>query len=404
MSPEIRNAGRREWAAVLALSLGAFALVAAEFMPVSLLTPIAVDLQVTEGQAGRAIAVSGAFALVTSLLIAPLAGRLDRKWLLLGLTLVMVASGTLAALASTYPVFMIGRALIGVAIGGFWSMSAATAMRLVPAHQVPRALALVNGGNALAVVLAAPLGSYFGAIVGWRGAFLSLVPLALVAFVWKAITLPPMPATAVRPAWNVLALLRRPTVTWGMVAVSLFFMGQFALYTYVRPYLETVAHVEVGTLSMLLLLLGVAGVVGTLVIEPFIRRGMYTTLAILPLLMAGIAVSLALTGNRLLLTALLLGCWGLFATAAPVAWWTWLARTLPHDSESAGGLMVAVVQQAIASGATLGGLLFDSAGYRITFFASAGLLIACMVAAALTSRAARREADGMRLQTGVVTG
>ncbi|MFL6585271.1 MAG: MFS transporter [Luteimonas sp.] len=404
MSPEIRNAGRREWAAVLALSLGAFALVAAEFMPVSLLTPIAVDLQVTEGQAGRAIAVSGAFALVTSLLIAPLAGRLDRKWLLLGLTLVMVASGTLAALASTYPVFMIGRALIGVAIGGFWSMSAATAMRLVPAHQVPRALALVNGGNALAVVLAAPLGSYFGAIVGWRGAFLSLVPLALVAFVWKAMTLPSMPAAAARPAWNVLALLRRPTVAWGMVAVSLFFMGQFALYTYVRPYLETVAHVEVGTLSMLLLLLGVAGVVGTLLIEPFIRRGMYTTLAILPLLMAGIAVALALTGSRLPVTALLLGCWGLFATAAPVAWWTWLARTLPHDSESAGGLMVAVVQLAIASGATVGGMLFDSAGYRITFFASAGLLVACMVAAALTSRAARREADGMRLQTGAVTG
>jgi predicted MFS family arabinose efflux permease len=404
MSPEIQNAGRREWAAVFALSLGAFALVAAEFMPVSLLTPIAVDLQVTEGQAGRAIAVSGAFALVTSLLIAPLAGRLDRKWLLLGLTLVMVASGTLAALASTYPVFMIGRALIGVAIGGFWSMSAATAMRLVPAHQVPRALALVNGGNALAVVLAAPLGSYFGAIVGWRGAFLSLVPLALVAFVWKAMTLPSMPAAPARPAWNVLALLRRPTVAWGMIAVSLFFMGQFALYTYVRPYLETVAHVEVGTLSMLLLLLGVAGVVGTLLIEPFIRRGMYTTLAILPLLMAGIAVALALSGSRLPVTALLLGCWGLFATAAPVAWWTWLARTLPHDSESAGGLMVAVVQLAIASGATVGGMLYDSAGYRITFVASAGLLIACMVAAGLTSRAARREAQIMRPQTVAVTG
>lgn len=66
---------------------------------------------------------------------------------------------------------MVGRALIGVVVGGFWSMSAATAMRLVPEQDVPRALAIFNSGNALATVVAAPLGSYLGSIVGWRGAF-----------------------------------------------------------------------------------------------------------------------------------------------------------------------------------------------------------------------------------------
>jgi predicted MFS family arabinose efflux permease len=76
---------------------------------------------------------------------------------------------------------MIGRAFIGVAIGGFWSMSAATAMRLVPDREVPRALAIVNGGNALATVVAAPLGSFLGAIVGWRGAFFCVVPVAAIA-------------------------------------------------------------------------------------------------------------------------------------------------------------------------------------------------------------------------------
>ena len=78
---------------------GAFALVASEFMPVSLLTPIAVDLHVSEGQAGQAISVSGAFALVTSLGIASLAGRRDRKQLLLALTLAMIVSGTVVAFA-----------------------------------------------------------------------------------------------------------------------------------------------------------------------------------------------------------------------------------------------------------------------------------------------------------------
>ncbi|MCF5178831.1 MFS transporter, partial [Pseudomonas sp. PA-6-1D] len=124
------------WAAVFAMSLAAFALVASEFMPVSLLTPLAADLQISEGQAGQGISVSGLFALLTSLVIAAVAARVERKRLLLALTVLMILSGTVVALAPNYLTFMLGRALIGVAIGGFWSLSAATAMRLVPTAQV----------------------------------------------------------------------------------------------------------------------------------------------------------------------------------------------------------------------------------------------------------------------------
>src|SRR5579875_532753 len=114
------ESGPAAWGAVFAMALGAFVLVASEFMPVSLLTPVAADLHISEGQAGQAISVSGAFALATSLFIAPLAGRLDRKLLLLALTLMMMVSGTVAAFAPGYTVFMVGRAFVGVAIGGFW--------------------------------------------------------------------------------------------------------------------------------------------------------------------------------------------------------------------------------------------------------------------------------------------
>jgi len=129
---------------------------------------------ITEGQAGQGISVSGLFALFASLLIASVAARVDRKPLLLSLTVLMIISGTVVAFAPNYWVFMIGRALIGVAIGGFWSLSAATAMRLVPEDQITRAMAIVNGGNALATVIAAPLGSFLGALIGWRGAFCAL--------------------------------------------------------------------------------------------------------------------------------------------------------------------------------------------------------------------------------------
>lgn len=383
---EIRTAS---WGAVSALSIGAFALVASEFMPVSLLTPIASDLQITEGQAGQAISVSGAFAVLTSLFILSVVGRLDRKVLLLALTGLMIVSGTIVAIAPNYEIFMVGRAFIGVAIGGFWSMSAATAMRLVPDDKVPHALAILNGGNALASVIAAPLGSFLGGLIGWRGAFFLVVPIAAIVFVWQLISLPSIKAGSRTSATGVFNVLRRPVVALGMAAVSLFFMGQFSLFTYLRPFLETVVHVDVSTLSLLLLMMGVTGIIGTSLIGVFVKDDLYRTLIVIPALMALIPSALILFGGGVAVTAVLLGLWGLFATSAPVGWWTWLARTLPDDAEAGGGLMVAVVQLAITFGAIVGGLLFDTSGYRATFGASAILLVIAAVLAVLASRSGR---------------
>ena len=382
------------WGAVLAMSLDAFALVASDFMPVSLLTPLATDLHITEGQAGQSIAISGAFALLTSLCLTSVVGRLDRKTLLLALTGLMIASGTVAAFAPNYPLFMVGRALIGVAIGGFWSMSAATAMRLVPTADVPRALAILNGGNALATVIAAPAGSYLGGVIGWRGAFFCLVPVATLALAWLWFSLPALrPEHRQAPA-SMFALLKRPAVCLGMAAASLFFMGQFALFTYLRPFLETVTRVDVSTLSLMLLVLGVAGFIGTTLIGAVLKARMSPVLIAIPLIMATIAVGLLIVGQSVAATTVLLAIWGLVATAAPVGWWTWLARTLPRDAEAGGGLMVAVVQLAIMLGATGGGLLFDASGHGATFGFSAAVLVAASVLALLAARAGRVDQPG----------
>jgi predicted MFS family arabinose efflux permease len=381
---------------VFALALGAFALVASEFMPVSLLTQVAADLHVTEGQAGQAVSVSGAFALVTSLTISAVAGKMDRKLLLLALTLMMIVSGTVAAFAPNYTVFMIGRAFIGIAIGGFWSMSAATAMRLVPSHQVPKALAIVNGGNALATVIAAPLGSFLGGIVGWHGAFFAVVPVAAIALGWKLLSLPSMPIARKQPDGNVVTLLKRPVVAFGMAAVSLLFMGQFALFTYLRPFLEAVTHTGVTMTSLMLLIIGVAGFVGTVLIGGLLKDSLYRTVIVIPLIMAAIAMALIAFGSSVTATAVLLGLWGLVATSAPVGWWTWVARTAADNAEAGGGLMVAVVQLAIATGAGFGGILFDRRGYQATFSASAAILVVAALLAILAAQATRSKPAASR--------
>jgi len=384
---------RTYWSGIFAMSLCSFVLIASEFMPVSLLTPIAGDLAVSEGRAGWGIGISGVFAVLTSLILPVLMGNLDRRTLLLMMTALMGASGAIVALAPNYLVYMIGRALIGVVVGGFWSMSVAVAMRLVPAAQVPRAMAVFNGGNALATVLAAPLGSYLGAVIGWRGVFWCLVPLAIITMLWQRLSLPTLPAqsSGPRPSRNVFALfLSQRIVTLGMLACGLYFMGQFTLYTYVRPFLETVTLLESSSLSLMLLLIGAAGVIGNALIGRVLQRSLYGTLIGASALMSILAAALLGFGHILPATVVLFSLWGLISISVPVGWWSWLAKTLPDNAETGGALMVAVIQLSIGFGSIVGGVLWDGfAGPSGTFVLSSMLLLAAALCAWLTSRTAR---------------
>jgi predicted MFS family arabinose efflux permease len=389
------GATRTGWSAVCALTLCVSTLIASEFMPVSILTPIASDLNLSEGAAGQAIAISGLFAVLSSLSIAPLTRGVDRRMLLLGLTFVMLVSGLTVTFAPNYLVFMTGRALIGIVIGGFWSMSAATVMRLVPGDQVPRALALLNGGNALATTVAAPLGSFLGQYIGWRGAFFMVVPLAAVTLAWQWLTLPGMPTNQETKSASALGMLRRPAARIGAAALALLFAGQFALFTYVRPFLEGVTELGVSALSIVLLFMGAGGLLGTWLFGRLVARSLSATLIVAPIGLAAIACALVAFGTLAVPTAILLTLWGVVGTGAPVAWWTWVARRFPDDAEAGGGLLVAVVQLAITMGAAGGGLLFDAGGYRATFLTSATLLVAGAALAALDARPVSTATDGV---------
>lgn len=374
------------WGAVFSMALCVAVLIASEFMPVSLLSPIAADLGVTEGHMGQAISISGIFAVVTSLIVSSVTQRLDRRLVVTSLTLLLVMSGAIVTFAPNYVVLMIGRALLGVAIGGFWSMSTAIVMRLVPEDAVPKGLAMLNAGNAIAATISAPIGSLLGAYIGWRGAFFTVVPLALLALVWQWISLPSLPSRRKEGSPNVLSLLARPEVAIGMASVMLLFMGQFALFTYLRPFLETVTGVPISTLSLLLLLMGLAGIVGTYCVSGLLRTRLFSILGSIPLVMAAIALLLIAFGTSSVVTGALLVAWGFFGTAAPVGWGTWLSRTMPDDAETGGGLQVATIQLAITMGASLGGVLFDTAGWWTTFALAAVLMTGSSALAAVAWR------------------
>lgn len=377
------------WSAVWAMSLCAMVLVASEFMPVSLLTPLATDLTITEGYAGQSISISGLFALVTSLFLTSIIGHSNRRSVLLFFTILMGISGVIVANASNATILMIGRALLGICIGGFWSMSAATIMRLVPSNLVPKALAILNGGNALSTMIAAPLGSFLGGIIGWRGAFFCIVPIAIIAFIWLYKSMPSLPARHTyghRPKLSsVFKLLKQWKVTLGMLSTMLFFMGQFALFTYLRPFLETQTKVDFEMLSLILLVMGIGGLIGTFIIGDILKTRLYSLLIIIPFLMMLIVIGLIYFAHSITAIFILIALWGFLGTSAPVAWWTWLSKVLPHEAEAGGGLMVAIIQLAITLGAAFGGLLFDIYGFEITFVFSAIILAIATLMASITA-------------------
>lgn len=366
---------RQTWSAVGSMAMCVALLIASEFMPVSLLTPIAHDLRATEGMAGQSISISGLFAVVTSLLIATVAGRFDRRHVLMTLTGVMLSSLVLIAKAPNLAVLMVARALLGIVIGGFWSLATATVMRLVPEDRVPKAIGIVYTGNAVATAFAAPIGSYLGGLIGWRGVFWALVPVTALNLLWQWISLPSMPPVAVNPVGKLLGLLKRRNVAFAMLAVMLTFAGAFATFTYLRPFLETYTHVSVTQLSLLLLGLGAAGFIGTYGASALLGRHLYSLLMALPLALSVVTVGLFGARYELRGVAVAMIVWGALNSAIPVAWSTWLTKGIGDEPESGGGLMVGAIQLSIMLGAAFGGLLLDHISLAATFIAGALLLL-----------------------------
>lgn len=363
-----------DWSAVFAVAFCVACLITVEFLPVSLLTPMAQELGITEGVAGQSVTVTAFIAMFASLFVTPIIGRTDRRYIVILFAVLLTLSCLLVSFASSFGMLLLGRACLGVALGGFWAMSASLTMRLVPARTVPKALSVIFGAVSIALVIAAPLGSFLGSIIGWRHVFngAALMGLLCVIWVWKA--LPALPGDAAQQGkW--FALLKRPGVLAGMTAIFMAFAGQFAFFTYIRPLFMTLAGFDVDGLTLVLLSFGIASFVGTSLSAPLLKRSVKLTLACAPLILAVSAVVLMLWGHEKAVAATVAVIWGLAFALVPVGWSTWITRSLADQAEKAGSIQVAVIQLANTCGAAMGGLALDHFGILSPLLLSGSLML-----------------------------
>ncbi len=390
---ELPSEGERTeplWAAVVSLSLGVFGLVTAEFLPASLLTRMAADLNISDGAAGQAVTATAVVATIAGLTVAILTRNIDRRLVLWTFTLLLIVSSLLAATASSLAMLLVARVLLGIGLGGFWSMAAALAMRLVPMRLLPRAMSIVFTGVSVATVTAAPVGAYIGDVWGWRTAFVIAAAVGIVALTVQLLTMPKLPPVAT-PSFRTLGeLLKRPSLRLGLIALLIVISGHFAGFTYVRPFLEKVPALGIEAIALVLLAYGVGGFFGNLVGGLVVERSIRLAVGIGALAIAAMALLMVVFGTWPAVSAIAVAVWGFFFGFLPVGFQTWTVRAAADQAESAGGLLVAGFQIAITAGAVFGGLLIDGFGpLGVMTYAAIATVVGAAVVLAFGKRAAK---------------
>lgn len=358
-SPETSAAN---WAGITSLALGVFGLVTAEFLPASLLTAMATDLGISVGAAGQAVTATALVGAIAALSIPVLTRNLDRKIVLLSLSLLLVLSNILAATASSffrvdYCAGFIRRRSRWLLVDGRRIGNAFGAREFICARYVRDPDRRLGRD-----VCAAPLGAYIGELWGWRSAFIAAGCLSVLTLVTQLFAIPTLPPKD-NPSLRILfQLLGRTHVQVALVAVTLVISGHFAGFTYIRPLLEDVTKLSVSAISAILLGYGIGGFFGNFAGGFIAKRSERNAIIFGGVLIIGIAITLLIAGSVASIAAISIALWGFAFGAFPIGFQTWIIRAAPDQAEGAGGLLVAAFQIAIASGAIGGGILVDYIG------------------------------------------
>jgi predicted MFS family arabinose efflux permease len=367
----------RQWLAVIAVAVSAFAFVTAEFLPVGLLPQIAHDLGVSNGVAGLMVTTPGVMAAIFAPTLIVSAGRMDRRRVFLLLTAVLLIANIVCAIATNLPVMLVGRALLGGALGGFWTLAIAAAPRLVPAKDAAKATAMILAGVTFATVIGVPLGTFIASFASWRLSFAATAGLVALALAAQALLVPPLPSASALRVASFGTLLRRPHTRLSMLMVALVFGAHFSTYTYIAPLLEQ--DFSLSAITLLLFGFGLIGFFSNALMSMMVSAHLKKSVAVMILLLlAALSSMLLLEQSTIGETAGML-LWGIAFGALPLCFSVWIQRGTADLPEAGSAMFVSIIQVAIAVGSALGGTIVDHAGVRADFTLGLGLALLGLV-------------------------
>lgn len=345
---------RTAWARVVALAVAAFIFNTTEFVPVGLLTAIGHSFQLPVANVGIMLTIYAWVVALTSLPFMLLASQIERRKLLIGLFVVFIASHLLSALAWRFSVLVISRIGIAFAHAVFWAITASLALRLAPPGKRAQALSMIAAGSALAMILGLPLGRVIGQYLGWRITFLVIALAALLILFSLIRLLPPLPSERAGSLRSLPALARQPALMGVYLLAVLIITAHYTAYSYIEPFVVRLAGFSAGFATWLLLVLGGAGILGSLL---FSKLGNSHVTA----LIAGAALALTLCllllwpaarDARLLMALCLL--WGICTMVIGLGMQAQVLTLAEDATDVAMALFSGLVNVGIGAGALLG--------------------------------------------------
>lgn len=345
-------------ASLLALALAGFITILTETLPAGLLPQISAGMNISCAMAGQFVTLYAVGSLVAAIpLITATQGVRRRPLLLLALA-GFVVTNTVTAFSLNYVMTMIARFMAGVSAGLVWALLAGYAARMVPVEQKGRAIAIAMVGTPLALSLGVPAGTFLGGLVGWRMCFGIISVMAITLMVWVRFLVPDFPGLAAGKRLPLGQVFTLAGVRPVLFVVLTFVMAHNILYTYIAPFLASAGMAE--RTDLILLVFGVASLLGIWVIGVFVDRCLRTLALISTALFALSALVLWVMGDIPAAVYTAVAVWGLSFGGAATLFQTAIARTAGDAADVAQSMLVTAWNLAIAGGGFFGGLLLGS--------------------------------------------
>ena len=216
---------------------------------------------------------------------------------------------------------------------------------------------MIVTGSSVATIVGLPLGRVIGLAAGWRMTFLLLAVVAAVAFVYLAVLLPPLSPGEGFSIDSLPSLIRQPALACIYVMTALFATAYFTMYSYIEPFLHTVAEFPPHLITVVLMLLGVSGIIASFVFSRMYGR---CRLALLRWCLVGVTAMLFLwqtaaisVGTMIVVTMVL----GVLATLYNTMFQAEVLTSVPRDASTvATAIYSGIFNLGIGGGTYIGGL------------------------------------------------
>lgn len=381
------------WPGVISIALGAFALVVTEFLPIGLLPGIVKGLGVSEGTAGLTVTVTAFFGFISAPVTALSVGRLDRRVVLLALASLVVTSSVLSAVAPNFHVLLLARVIIGIGVGGFWSISIPAAARLVPEDKVHQASSLVFAGISVATVVTVPMGSYIAAHYDWRVAFMVASASAMAVLLLQFFVLPGIAMTRAVAARDFLGLLKSLKIVAIYLAIIFSVSGQFAGYTFVTPYLMQLARFDANAISILLFAYGLVAIAGNFIGGALAGRDLHKTVYGTVMLFVGALLLISAFPQNPIIAIVSLMVWAIAWGMTPVGTQLWLYQSTQHAPEAAQSMNTSVFQLSITLGSLMGAVVVDNINLHASMWLGSAILFLALIMVFIVGRLSGRPSE-----------